>query len=149
MVDYAALKIEIAKPVYSGLTDAQVAIAVMAASIVADRLVLGQEIGRLWARRGVLGAARERAFRGSLTPAQRALAWTAIEMVDRDGFADLDPTKLAQRNALIAFLDSLVADTIMSAGDKTATLALINQERTGREVFGNIDESDIINARAS
>ena len=145
----AALKAEIAKPAYAGLADAAIAVAVMAAQIVADRLVAGPEIGRLWARRGVLGAAREQAQRAALTPAQRALAWTAIEMVDRDGFADLDPTKEAQRTALVNFLDSLVAANIMSAGDRTATLALINQARPGREVFGALDENDIKNARAS
>lgn len=149
MVDLVALKAEIAKPAYAGLTDAAVAVAVMAAEIVADRLVAGPEMGRLWARRGVLGAARERSQNGALTAAQRARAWTAIEMIERDGFADLDPTKSAQRTALVNFLDQLVADTIMTEADKTATLALINQPRLGREVFGTLDASDIVNARAA
>lgn len=149
MVDLVALKEEVRKPAYAGLTDAAVAVAVMATEIVADRLVAGPEIGRLWARRGVLGVARERSQRGTLTAAQRALAWTAIEMIERDGFADLDPTRPAQRTALVNFLDSLVADTIMTAADRTATLARINQPRMGREVFGTIDASDIANARAA
>lgn len=149
MVDLVALKAEIAKPAYAGLTDAQIAVAVMAAEIVADRTVAGLEIGQLWARRGVLGAAHERSQRGNLQASQRALAYTAIEMIDRDGFSGLDPTKPAQRTALVNFFDSLVADTIMSEADKTATLALINQPRLGREVFGNIDASDIANARAA
>ena len=37
------------------------------------------------------GAARERCQSWALTPGQRATAWNAIEMADRDGFSGLDP----------------------------------------------------------
>ena len=148
MVDLVALRAELDKPAYANLSNADAAVAVMAASITTERVVGGAEIGRMWARRDVLGAARERSQRAALTPAQRATAWTAIEMVDRDGFAGLDPTMPAQRTALVALLDRFVTDTIMTAADRTATLALLSQARPGREVFGSLDENDVARARA-
>lgn len=148
MIDLVALRAELNKPAYAGLSNAAAAVAVMAAQITGELAVGGADIGKLWARRGVLGAARERASRAALTPAQRALAWTAVEMVAQDGFSGLDPNSPAQRAALVALLDSFVTDTIMTAGDRAATLALLSRTRAGREVFGAIDESDVANARA-
>lgn len=148
MPDYVALKAEIAKPVYAGLDDAATAHAVMGAVVSAESAASGADIGKLWARRGVLGAARERASRTTLTPAQRANAWTAIEMVAQDGFSGFDPSVPAQRAALVAMLDGFVADTIMTAADRTATLAMLARPRSGRDVFGAIDENDIAIARA-
>lgn len=148
MVDLAALRAELDKPAYAGLSNTAAAVAVMAAQITGELSVGGADIGKLWARRGVLGAARERANRAALTAPQRGLAWTAIEMVAQDGFSGLDPNSPAQRAALVALLDSFVADAIMTAGDKAATLALLSRTRTGREVFGVLDENDIARARA-
>lgn len=148
MADLVALRAELDKPAYSGLDNAAAAVAVMGAQIAGELAVSGADIGKLWARRGVLGAAHERANRAALTPAQRANAWTAVKMVERDGFSGLDPTIPAQRASLVSMLDIFVADTIMTAGDRTATLALLSRTRTGREVFGILDENDIARARA-
>lgn len=136
MVDYVALRVELAKPAYSALTDAQAANALRTTSASNEDAISTASVGRLWARRNVLGVARERASRAALTPAQRALAWQAIEMVERDGFADLDPRDPAKRAALVAFLDALVADGVMVAGDKTATLALALPARSIAEAIG-------------
>ena len=146
MADYLALKAEIAKPAYVGLSDAEIVAALNTTEVASEAAVSGASIGQLWARRGVLGAARERAQQAALTPAQRATAWMAIEMVDRDGFSGLDPAVPAQRAALVDFLDRLVTDTIMSAGDKTATLALLARTQTvgasiGWSVLGEMDET--------
>ena len=136
MLDYNALRVELAKPAYTALTNAQAANVLRTTSASNEDAISTASVARLWARRDVLGVARERANRATLTPAQRALAWRAIEMVERDGFADLDPRIPAQRTALIAFLDALVADGVMTAGDKTATLALATPARTIAEAIG-------------
>lgn len=136
MLNYGALRAELAKPAYSAMTDAQAANALRTTSASNEDAISTASVARLWARRNVLGVARERATRAALTPAQRALAWQAIEMVERDGFADLDPRDPAKRSALVAFLDALVADGVMVAGDKTATLALALPARTIAEAIG-------------
>lgn len=139
MTDYPALKAEIAKPAYAGMTDAQIAAAMNTMTVASEAAVSGGDVGKLWARRGVLGAARERARRTgmpALTNAQRATAWEVITMVDQDGFSGLDPTSPTQRAALVAFLDRLVTDTIMSAGDKQATLALLARSQTVAQSIG-------------
>lgn len=148
MIDLVGLRAELVKPAYTGLDNAAAAVAIMAAQITTERTRAGGDIGKLWARRGVLGAARERTLRTALTVAQKANAWTAVEMVAQDGFAGLDPSVPAQRAALVAMLDSFVVDTIMTAADRTATLALLNEPRTGAQVFGTIDENDVARARA-
>lgn len=130
MTDYAALRAEITKPAYSGMTDEQIVTALLTNTVPSEAAVTGGEVGKLWARRGVLGIARERAARTTLTAAQRANAWSAIEMVAQDGFSGLDPRNPAQRAALVTFLDSLVTDTILTAADRTATLALLSRAPT-------------------
>lgn len=151
MTDYPALKAEIAKPAYAGMTDAQIAAAMNTMTVASEAAVSGGDVGKLWARRGVLGAARERANRGALTPGQRATAWNAIEMVDRDGFSGLDPKNPVQRAALVSFLDGLVAETIMNAGDKAATLALLMRSQTIAQSLGwpqGLGVTDLVAARA-
>lgn len=151
MTDYPALKAEIAKPAYAGMTDAQIAAAMNTMTVASEAAVSGGDVGKLWARRGVLGAARERANRAALTPGQRATAWSAIEMVDRDGFSGLDPSSPGQRAALVSFLDGLVAETIMTAGDKAATLALLTRSQTIAQSLGwpqGLGATDIVAARA-
>lgn len=158
MTDYSVLKAELSKPVYSGMTDAQAATALKTTTVSGEVAVSGPDIGKLWARRGVLGVARERAARTTLTAAQRANAWTACEMVERDGFLGLDPTIPAQRAALVAMLDSFVTDAIMTAGDKTATLALLTRTQSvassiGWAILHEMDDASaaltIATARAS
>lgn len=140
MADYLALKAEIAKPAYAAMTDDQIADAINTGTVTDERPTSGADIGAMWARRGVLGVARERAQRAALTPAQRATAWTAIEMVTQNGFAGFDPTVPAQRAALVTMLDSFVTDTIMSAADKTATLAALSRMRTIAQSLGWTNE---------
>lgn len=118
MVDYVALKAEIAKPAYAGLGDQETADAVMAATLSPDRMVPSVDVGRLWARQGVLAAARD----------------------------------AGDRAAFEALLDLMVASTapqIMTAAQRTATVALIAKARSGRDVFGVLTAVDIVNARAS
>ena len=148
MVDLVALRAELDKPAYTALGNAEAAAAVMTAQITGEIVTSGASMGQLWARRGILAVARERANRAALTVPQRTTGWEAITMIEQDGFSGLDPTQPAQRAALVAFLDRLVTDTIMTAADKTATLALLNRTRTGREVFGSLDENDVAAARA-
>jgi hypothetical protein len=136
MLDYSALRVELAKPAYTALTDAQAATALTTTFTSNEDAISTAAVARLWARRNVLGVARERAGRAALTIAQRERAWQVIEMVERDGFADLDPRDPAKRAALVAFLDALVADGVMVASDKTATLALAVPARTIAEAIG-------------
>lgn len=150
MADYLALKAEITKPAYAAMTDAEIVAALLTNTVSPEVVTSGADIGKLWARRGVLGVARERASRAALTPAQRATAWDAISMIEQDGFSGLDPAQPAQRSALVAFLDRLVTDTIMTAGDKTATLAALARTQTVGQSIGwpLVYESDLIAARA-
>lgn len=151
MADYLALKTELAKPAYTGLSDAAAAAALNAASVASETPVNGSDIGKLWARRKVLGAARERANNTTATVAQRQNAWSAIEMVAQDGFSGLDPNNPAQRTALVAFIDSLVTDGIMTAADKTATLALLARTQTPAQVIGwpPVTDVDVAFARSN
>lgn len=151
-IDYLALKTELAKPAYTGLSDVAAAAAINAATVAGEGAVSGPTIGQLWARRGVLGAAYERANRAALTTAQRAKAWQAISMVQQDGFSGLDPNNAAQRTQLVTFLDELVTDTIMTAADKTATLALLAKTQPLAATFGftgPVSYTDVAIARAS
>jgi hypothetical protein len=104
-------------------------------------------VARLWARRGVLANAREAGNRAG-TPAARALGWRVLDVVEHDVMGDLDTADATDRTEFGAFLDTLVSAAIMSAADRTATVALINKPRTGREVFGELNSDDIANARA-
>lgn len=151
MPDYLALKAEIAKPAYAAMTDAQIATALMTNAVASEEAASGADVGKLWARRGVLGAARERSTRAALTVAQRVNAWSAIEMVAQDGFSGLNPNIPAQRTALEAFLDSLVTDTIMNAGDKAATLALLARTQTVAQSIGwqFVHPADVTAARTT
>lgn len=88
MPDYAALKIEIAKPAYAGLSDAETAEAVMAATLTPDRMVPSAEVARLWARRGVLANAREAGNRGA-NAAARTLGWRVLDIVEADVLGEL------------------------------------------------------------
>lgn len=150
MADYQSLKAELAKPAYVGLDNTQAAAALNTASVASETPVNGSDIGKLWARRKVLGAARERANNTTATVAQRQNAWNAIEMVAQDGFSGLDPNNPAQRTALVAFVDSLVTDGIMTAGDKTATLALLARTQTPAQVIGwpPVTVADVAYARS-
>lgn len=151
MTDYLALRDEIAKPAYTGMSDDAIAATLNTTPVVSEAAVSGADIGKLWARRGILGAARERANRGALTPGQRATAWNAIEMVDRDGFSGLAPKNPVQRAALVSFLDGLVTETIMNAGDKAATLALLMRSQTIAQSLGwpqGLGVTDLVAARA-
>ncbi len=150
MAGYLALKAEIAKPAYAAMTDDQIADALNTGTVTDERPASGANIGALWARRGVLGVARERAQRAALTPAQRAAAWTAIEMVAQDGFSGFDPSVPAQRTALVTMLDSFVTDTIMTAADRTATLAALSRTRTIAQSIGwqRVWPADVLAARA-
>jgi hypothetical protein len=151
MPDYLALKAEIAKPAYAAMTDAQIVAALLSGTVTTEAPESGEAIGRVWARRGVLGAARERAGNAGLTVAQRQTAWDAISMVEHDGFSGLDPANPAQRNALVAFLDKLIADSIMTQSDKTATLALLARTQTvARSIgWGILHDMDAASARAA
>ena len=114
--------------------DAQIAADLNTMTVASEAAVSGSDVSKLWARRGVLGAARE-ANRGALTPGQRATAWNAIEMVDRDRFSGLDQ-KPVQRAALVSFLDGLVAETIMNAGDKGGDVGAADAFADDRTVIG-------------
>jgi stage III sporulation protein SpoIIIAA len=148
MVDYAALKAEIAKPSYEKMDDAETAVAVMKATVAIDRRVPSAEVARLWARRGVLANAREAGNRGA-SVAVRVLGWRVLDVVERDVLGDLDTADATDRSEFSAFLNQMVTASIMGDADRTATIALIQKPRTGLEVFGPLDENDIKIARAS
>lgn len=151
MADLVALKAEIAKPAYAGLSDAEIAEAVMAAILTPDRMVPSVEIGRLWARQGVLAAAREAGNRGGNATA-RQLGWRVLDIVEKDVLGELDTRDAADRAAFQALLDLMVASTapqIMTAAQRDATVALIAKPRRGVEVFGFLTAVDVVNARAS
>lgn len=150
MVDYVALKAELAKPAYAGLSNADAAVAVMAETVAADRKVPSLEVGQLWARQGVLANAREAGNRGA-NAAARALGWRVLDIVEKDVLGDLDTRNATDRAAFEALLDQMVASTapqIMTAAQKTSTVALIAKPRLGVEVFGRIDENDVAIARS-
>jgi hypothetical protein len=147
MVDLVALRAELDKPAYAGLDDAAAAVAVMKATITTDRRVPSAEVARLWARRGVLANAREAGNRAAAT-GPRLLGWRVLDVVEHDVLGDLDTADATDRTEFAAFLNQLVTATIMTADDRTATIALIQKPRTGLEVFGTLDSSDIANARS-
>lgn len=150
MVDYVALKAALAGPAYAGLSDAAAAVAVMAATVAADRMVPSIEVGQLWARQGVLANAREAGNRGA-NAAARTLGWRVLDIVEKDVLGDLDTRNAGDRAQFMALLDAMVAATapvIMTAAQRDATIALITKPRLGVEVFGRIDENDVAIARS-
>lgn len=151
MVDYAALKVEIARPVYARMSDAEIAAAVLTALVGAQRMVPSVEVGRLWAQQGVLAAAREAGNRGA-NAAARQLGWRVLDIVEKDVLGELDTRNAGDRAAFETLLDLMVASTapqIMTAAQRNATMALITKPRRGQEVFGYIDENDIAIARVT
>lgn len=147
MVDYVALRAELDKPAYAGLSNAAAAVAVMAATVAADRRLPSDEVARFWARRGILANARDAGERGA-NSAARVLGWRVLDVVSFDVLGELDTRDATDRAEFGAMLDSMVTASIMTAAQRTATLALINKPRTGLEVFGAIDENDVLIARA-
>lgn len=149
MVDYAALKAELDKPAYFAMTDAQAAEALRTTQATSEDAISTAVVGRLWARRKVLATASARSTDNALTAAQRLSARWALTMVEFDGFADLDPRNPAQRTALVAFLDALVTDGVMTTSDRTATLALAVPTRTVAEAIGwpSVWPADVTAAR--
>jgi hypothetical protein len=146
MVDLVALRAELDKPAYAGLDDAAAAVAVMAAMVSVNRAVPSAEVARLWARVGALANAREAGNRAASAPA-RLLGWRVLDIVEHDVMGELDTTDLTDRTEFLAFLDQMVSSSIMTAANRTATIALITKPRTGREVFGSLDSNDIAAAR--
>jgi len=147
MVDLVALRAELNKPAYTGLSNAAAALAVMAASITTDRTVPSAEVARLWAWRGILAKAREAGERGANATA-RETGWRVLDVVQFDAMAQINTADPTDKTAFQAMLDAMVTATIMTAPQRTETIALITKPRTGREVFGAIDENDVAQARA-
>jgi hypothetical protein len=147
MVDYVALAAELTKSAYTGLDDAAAAVAVMAASVTTDRRVPSAEVARRWARRGVLAKAREAGENGG-TAGARELGWRVLDIVTFDVLGELDTASADDQTEFRAILNAMVNASLMTADVRTETVALISKPRTGREVFGNLDASDIANARA-
>lgn len=147
MVNYIALRTELNKPAYAGLSNVDAAVAVMTASVTIDRQVPSTEIARFWARRGILANAREAGERGA-NAAVRILGWRVLDIVSFDVLGELDTGSTTDKTEFITFLDNMVTASIMTAPQRAATLALINKPRTGLEVFGIINEDDVAQARA-
>lgn len=147
MLDLAALRAELDKPAYTGLSNAEAAAAVMRATITTDRQVPSAEVARLWAQRGVLANAREAGERGA-NASVRSLGWRVLDMVNFDVLAELNTGNTADKATFFAMLDAMVTGGLMTAQNRTDTIALITKPRTGREVFGAIDENDVAAARA-
>lgn len=147
MPDLAALRAELDKPAYAGLSHAQAAVAVMAATVSANRQLPSAEVARFWARRGVLANAREAGERDA-NPAARTLGWRVLDVVSFDVLGELDTRDAADRADFSTLMDSMVTAGIMTGPIRAATIALISKPRLGREVFGVIDENDIAQARA-
>jgi hypothetical protein len=147
MVDLVALRAELDLPAYNGLSNAAAALAVMAASITTDRTVPSAEVARLWAWRGILAKAREAGERGGSAGA-RETGWRVLDIVSFDAMAQIDTANSADKTAFQAMLDAMVTASIMTAPQRTETIALVNSPRTGLQVFGQIDENDVARARA-
>jgi hypothetical protein len=147
MVNLVALRAELDKPAYNGLSNAAAAVAVMAAVITTDRTVPSAEVARLWAWRGILAKAREAGERGASASA-RELGWRVLDTVAFDALAQINTAVTADKTAFTVVLDTMVTAGLMTAGQRTETLDLVIKARTGREVFGAIDENDVARARA-
>ena len=153
MTDYAALKIEIAKPAYNGLTDEQIAAAINAATTTAAADITGSD-----ARRELLFTANNDWGKlvgvadGWITAGvPAAIRLRAVQMRDLfltdSQFATANSTRYT---AFLAAVDQLITDTVMSAAGKTALVALARKTVSLAESMGwpsGIGPGDIAAAR--
>lgn len=154
MTDYAALKIEIAKPAYNGLTDAQIAAAINAATITATADITGSDARREllftanndW---GKLVGVADGWITAGVTSAIRLRAAQMRELFLTDApFATANSTRYT---AFLAAVDQLVADTIMSAAGKSALVVLARKTVSLAASMGwpgGVGPGDVAAARA-
>lgn len=152
-MDYAALKTEIAKPEYAGMTDAEIAEAING-KVVAVKVDVPSDTvrGTLYAR----GAWRQIVSLSldakNSDPVHDAALVAAVQLVDfcRAGgvFSTSNGAILAQT---AADLDALEAGDIITADDKMAVLALADASVPLWKSFGvrPLDFNDIAIARSA
>ena len=147
MADIAALKVELAKPAYTGLSDAA-AVAVLHAITESDAAsITGSDARRAliftanndWSK--LVGVA-DGWITAGVTAAIRLRAAQLRELFLTD--APFNTAKVTQYTQLLAAVDQLITDGIMSAGGKSALVALA----TGvRRPWADVTQYDVWIAR--
>lgn len=156
MADYRTLKAELALPAYAGLSDAAAADA-LNAPIAAERALQSVDLAALWARprqaqawTSVLGRARLAADKAANSDALRGRGATVLALIEHNGLGEFNPAAATQRDALLAFLDQLVLDAIMTAAERTATIAALAVATSAAERIGwpPVTAADVAHARS-
>lgn len=149
-MDLAALKSEIALSEYNGLSDAEIASAIMVKSfsITVDTPAASVQ-GTLYVRGKWSNIVkRANAARANVdTTAAGLAAQSLYDMVQRQGVFVMTIIPVADQVA--ADLDTLVTAGDIIQDDKKAVLNLATMSITGAKRFGDLNSSDIVNARAS
>lgn len=147
MVDIAALATELAKPAYNGLSDAAAVVALHAIAEADTPSITGSDLRRAlifttnndWGK--LIGVA-DGWITAGVTAAIRLRAAQMRELFLTD--APFDTAKAAQYTQLLAAVDQLITDGIMSGGGKSALTALAS---TTRRPWADVTQYDVWVAR--
>jgi len=137
-MDYAKLKVVLQEPTYSGLSDADAAIALNAVdqSVTFENHVtaakLMAELG------GVAGAAILEKLEG-VAATVPAVKW-AMKFMERDGIDVGHAETRAMLDSLVGVLTQVEADAVKALGEKVVS-------RAEQEGFGNVSAQMVGNAR--
>ena len=149
-MDLLALRSELAKPGYVGLSDAEAAAAINAKTVTVQRPVASADARRYlmlvgkWPR--IAGIAR-----GLITPANEDQALSAVALVE--GLSMIDSFDLevpAYKAAVEAQLAACAATGLIAAEDTAAIMALADADVPGDHSFGRgVQPYDVSQARVS
>lgn len=147
-MDCAALKAELAKPDYAGLSRAEKAAAINARLFTVKRPIAFDRVAKDLVKTGVYALA-DFYWREATNPMPlRVVCRTVVASIDQKLFADLDPDDAEQGPEIAAMLDGLQAAGCMTPEQREQVLARGLQEVPGSLAFLGrpLDESDIANA---
>lgn len=158
MVDYVALKVEIAKPAYVGLTDAAIADTINRATFAGSRDIQWSQVRDIFMSNGDWGTLTYTSMLtsgtflggGAFALATRVMA---IDIRECCLYGALLQTSDATIRTRVGSRATTLAGATVGAitqASVDAVTALIAKPRTGPEVFGGVlDSNDIVRARAS
>lgn len=151
MIDYAALKAEIAKPEYNEMTDAQIAALLNVKQSAVVRPIRARDIKKLWSRWAVLAECDVTARDNTAQKILRVLCRATYDNLIYDVFDDIDPNDATQVADVEKYLGALEGAGILTAEQRAATLALGSVAVTFPESIGtsNLNSDEIAAARNS
>jgi len=126
MPKYAALKTEIAKADYSGMTDEQIIAAVNAKTTPVANPISGQTVKQYMIRRGILGAASIYSDNTTNAAELRAACRAVVDSLLHDAFAEFDLGDTVAKSDIDGFCAALISAGCMTADQQTELYSMQN-----------------------